>query len=92
VQKRVAKKVLKKVRVSVTWIDRDRRKSEGGQFYVLRGVEKVLEKLATTGDQTGKLIECRRERGEWTVEEGKSARGTGRPKSGENEREELEEF
>jgi hypothetical protein len=59
---------------------------------MLRGVQKVLAKLATTLDRTGRLIECTEKRDELTVEERKSASGTGRPKSAENEREELEEF
>jgi hypothetical protein len=59
---------------------------------MLRGVQKVLENLATTDDQTGRLIECVEERDELTVAERKSAGGTGGPKSAENEREELEKL
>jgi hypothetical protein len=73
-------------------LDRAMTKSEGSQFYVLRGVQKVLENSATTDDRTGRLIECAEKRDEDDVEERKSAGGTDGPKSGENEREVLEKF
>ena len=84
--------MLKEPSGQVLPLDRAMTKSEGGQIYVLRGVEKVFENSATTDDQTGRLIECRGKRGELTVEEGKSASTTDGPKSGENEGIELEEL
>jgi len=88
----MANKVLKEWGWQVLPVDRTMMKSEGGQFYVLRGVQKVFENSATTDDHTGRLIECAEKRGEWTDEERKSASTTDGPKSGENEREVLEEL
>jgi hypothetical protein len=88
----MGKKVLKKVRVSVTWIDRKMTKSEGVYFLCAGGLQKVFENSATTDDRTGELIECTEKRGESTVAERKSASGTDGPKRAENEREVLEKF
>ena len=50
------------------------------------------EKLTTTQDQTGKLIECRGERGKDDIEERKSARGTAGRKKEEKQGMGLEHF
>jgi hypothetical protein len=88
----MAKKLLKEWRLQVALVDRDRRKSKGSHLCMHRGAQKVLVNLTTTDDQTGRLIECVEKRDEQSIEERKSARGTGRPKDEENEGKELEDF
>jgi hypothetical protein len=88
----MVKKLLKEPSWQVALVDRENRKSAGSHLCMFRGVQKVFVNLATTDDQTGKLIECTEERGESTVEEGKSASTTDGPKNEENEGEELEKL
>jgi hypothetical protein len=57
-----------------------------------RGAQKVLVKLTTTLDGTGKVIDCVEKRAESDIERVETASGTGRRKDAENEGIEVEDL
>jgi len=86
------KTMLKEWRLQVTWMDRDKRKSEESQLCMDRGLLFVLVDEKWTLDETGKLIDCAEKRAESDIAKSESASAAGRPKQEENERIELEDL